>query len=809
MTVASNVGGNENGGDDDDGDNGDDGDDDNNNNDDDDDLERRQRCCDDEDINDDDDDNGADDDDDNEDNDDDDDGEDDDTRAIFPPNRAIVSRRDATIRDMPRMHNLSSEFARRPPGMQIVQCARSLYNFVFIEISLSACVYVNEADEISMEESSYVPLGNEAVIMPPCGSHTLLRVGKSTPSCATGSRRRKGQPVKRKIIECDEEFCSSTMASTADHNERASSVPNAVSTMAAGSAPKSKCDSSFCSLSSSFSSGHHPTSNSSQALQIEPASFAVDPSTIMIDSSNIVVSSSTSEVLATTGELALHMKQSLHNLTSEECPPDPIPNLTNPHKFLGGIVNQSTAADEMELLRRLIVLVGSSNLAGQTAALQLLLSANNTQNLSTSPFLANQYRSGAPAQAPFSEDTKNQTQTILTSLMNKAPADDSGSSGPSSKTCPLKVSRSKIDYSLENSFSETYSMLTSFLSKLAVEHAGTTDKRIVGTKHSEPHSSTGKIPTIPPPSFLKTAPGSPSITSDRFLVVLPENALEITPENSTALLNTVKEQVDVCIRSPNEMHSKHVDGQNGLLNPLSLAARPERQWNQSDMDTMLNSSLFRAFPRMSFRPPVKRKLFDDFSASTSTVQNSRPEIDDLEGFAQHFKKQRIKLGYTQGDVGLALGRKYGTDFSQTTISRFEAMNLSFKNMCKLRPLLKEWLEGHEAAVANGANVEELRSIEISKDKMEDCVDELPIHRPTSIEPLMKRRRKRTNLDLSQVVRVWFCNRRQKLRRSEDLFPMIHSSCRTKAKKSYPVNLSAEMSEGNLKLETAETTTNLY
>lgn len=37
----------------------------------------------------------------------------------------------------------------------------------------------------------------------------------------------------------------------------------------------------------------------------------------------------------------------------------------------------------------------------------------------------------------------------------------------------------------------------------------------------------------------------------------------------------------------------------------------------------------------------------------------------------------------QGDVGLAMGKLYGNDFSQTTISRFEALNLSFKNMCKL------------------------------------------------------------------------------------------------------------------------------
>ncbi|RCN27913.1 homeobox domain protein [Ancylostoma caninum] len=76
------------------------------------------------------------------------------------------------------------------------------------------------------------------------------------------------------------------------------------------------------------------------------------------------------------------------------------------------------------------------------------------------------------------------------------------------------------------------------------------------------------------------------------------------------------------------------------------------------------------------------------------------------------------------------------------------MNLSFKNMCKLRPLLKEWLEGQEAAVANGVNVEELRTIEIAKEKVEECVEEVPIHVPNS-EPIMKRRRKRTNLDLSQ------------------------------------------------------------
>ena len=56
------------------------------------------------------------------------------------------------------------------------------------------------------------------------------------------------------------------------------------------------------------------------------------------------------------------------------------------------------------------------------------------------------------------------------------------------------------------------------------------------------------------------------------------------------------------------------------------------------------------------------------------------------------------LGYTQGDVGLAMGKMYGNDFSQTTISRFEALNLSFKNMCKLKPLLEKWLDDADNAV---------------------------------------------------------------------------------------------------------------
>nr|CDP97487.1 Bm7341, isoform f [Brugia malayi] len=229
---------------------------------------------------------------------------------------------------------------------------------------------------------------------------------------------------------------------------------------------------------------------------------------------------------------------------------------------------------------------------------------------------------------------------------------------------------------------------------------------------------------------------------------------------------------------------------------------------------------------------IKKRANEEIlsSAARAITKEEKIDLDELENFAQTFKKQRIKFGFTQGDVGLALGRRYGTDFSQTTISRFEALNLSFKNMCKLRPLLKEWLEDAEAALANGATISDLLDAPSREPTLQyhTSVIHLPLNnnKPSSLMSInassgnkmlsdespspngstvcssgtaggvpLKKRRKRTNLDLAQrsaldayfdmnprpdhnrmaeiaelvgldrdVVRVWFCNRRQKLRK---------------------------------------------
>uniref|UniRef100_A0A3Q4B4H2 POU domain protein n=1 Tax=Mola mola TaxID=94237 RepID=A0A3Q4B4H2_MOLML len=147
-----------------------------------------------------------------------------------------------------------------------------------------------------------------------------------------------------------------------------------------------------------------------------------------------------------------------------------------------------------------------------------------------------------------------------------------------------------------------------------------------------------------------------------------------------------------------------------------------------------------------------------------------PTSDELEHFAKQFKQRRIKLGFTQADVGLALGTLYGNVFSQTTICRFEALQLSFKNMCKLKPLLNKWLEEADSSTGSSSSIDKIAaqgrkrkkrtSIEVSvKGVLETHFLKCPKPSAQEIGSLAD------SLQLEkEVVRVWFCNRRQKEKR---------------------------------------------
>uniref|UniRef100_A0A3B5M3G0 POU domain protein n=1 Tax=Xiphophorus couchianus TaxID=32473 RepID=A0A3B5M3G0_9TELE len=161
------------------------------------------------------------------------------------------------------------------------------------------------------------------------------------------------------------------------------------------------------------------------------------------------------------------------------------------------------------------------------------------------------------------------------------------------------------------------------------------------------------------------------------------------------------------------------------------------------------------------------------------AQEEPSDLEELEQFARTFKQRRIKLGFTQGDVGVAMGKLYGNDFSQTTISRFEALNLSFKNMCKLKPLLEKWLSDATMAVDSMLpspssisspmlGIEGLPGRRRKKRTSIETNVRVVLERnfstnqkPTSEEILLMA--EQLNME-KEVIRVWFCNRRQKEKR---------------------------------------------
>ncbi|XP_074528825.1 POU domain, class 2, transcription factor 3 isoform X1 [Halichoeres trimaculatus] len=232
-----------------------------------------------------------------------------------------------------------------------------------------------------------------------------------------------------------------------------------------------------------------------------------------------------------------------------------------------------------------------------------------------------------------------------------------------------------------------------------------------------------------PPSFLL----SQSPTSHQAL--LQQNLLSLNPSQS---------QTSLLQHQPGLALTPQVMSRSGLAGP--------------SMESHMDMSHLQMPKHMSVPP-----------------QEEPSDLEELEQFAKAFKQRRIKLGFTQGDVGLAMGKLYGNDFSQTTISRFEALNLSFKNMCKLKPLLEKWLCDAENSPS---------------DSMSSSTSLPPL-----IEGYGRKRKKRTSIETNikmtlekrfidnpkpnseeitliseqlsmekEVVRVWFCNRRQKEKR---------------------------------------------
>ncbi|KAM9728550.1 POU domain, class 4, transcription factor 3 isoform 1-T1 [Menidia menidia] len=146
---------------------------------------------------------------------------------------------------------------------------------------------------------------------------------------------------------------------------------------------------------------------------------------------------------------------------------------------------------------------------------------------------------------------------------------------------------------------------------------------------------------------------------------------------------------------------------------------------------------------------------------------------ELEAFAERFKQRRIKLGVTQADVGSALANLkipgVGS-LSQSTICRFESLTLSHNNMIALKPVLQAWLEEAEAAHREKSTKPDPFSGSERKRKRTSIAapEKRSLEAYFAIQPRPSSEKIAAiaeKLDLKKnVVRVWFCNQRQKQKR---------------------------------------------
>ncbi|XP_034519696.1 LOW QUALITY PROTEIN: POU domain, class 4, transcription factor 1 [Ailuropoda melanoleuca] len=163
----------------------------------------------------------------------------------------------------------------------------------------------------------------------------------------------------------------------------------------------------------------------------------------------------------------------------------------------------------------------------------------------------------------------------------------------------------------------------------------------------------------------------------------------------------------------------------------------------------------------------------DGPGGLASICDSDTDPRELEAFAERFKQRRIKLGVTQADVGSALANLkipgVGS-LSQSTICRFESLTLSHNNMIALKPILQAWLEEAEGAQREKMNKPELFNGGEKKRKRTSIAapEKRSLEAYFAVQPRPSSEKIAAiaeKLDLKKnVVRVWFCNQRQKQKR---------------------------------------------
>lgn len=147
-------------------------------------------------------------------------------------------------------------------------------------------------------------------------------------------------------------------------------------------------------------------------------------------------------------------------------------------------------------------------------------------------------------------------------------------------------------------------------------------------------------------------------------------------------------------------------------------------------------------------------------------------LEEVKEFARQFKLRRLSLGLTQTQVGQALSATAGPSYSQSAICRFEKLDITPKSASKIKPVLEKWMHDLEIRCRAGSTDPAAFTGNPNSKKRKRRTS----FTPAALEVLNAFFEKNTHPSSSEmteladklkydreVVRVWFCNKRQVLR----------------------------------------------
>ncbi|XP_034648229.1 POU domain, class 6, transcription factor 1 isoform X2 [Trachemys scripta elegans] len=284
----------------------------------------------------------------------------------------------------------------------------------------------------------------------------------------------------------------------------------------------------------------------------------------------------------------------------------------------------------------------------------------------------------------------------------------------------------------------------------------------------------GTLPWVVNPAGITTANATPAVLPAQNLqvqAVTPQLLLnaqgQVIATLASSALQTAAIRKPSAPESPAKNEVQPIQPAPVLPQPAVVIANPAPAAKPSSAPVPITCS----------ETPTVSQLVSKPQTPNTGIEEDGINLEEIREFAKNFKIRRLSLGLTQTQVGQALTATEGPAYSQSAICRFEKLDITPKSAQKLKPVLEKWLSEAELRNQEGQqNLMEFVGGEPSKKRKRrtsftpQAIEALNAYFEKNALPTgqeITEIAKELNYD-REVVRVWFCNRRQTLKNTSKL-----------------------------------------